>query len=66
MKIFIYSNYSFLLQPSFLPTQPLLINHIFSWKSKLKHTGVDITFFLQDAESSLTKHKKYFLEASYG
>ena len=39
MKVFKYSIYTF------LPTQPLLINHIFSWKSKLKHTGVDITCF---------------------
>ena len=27
---------------SFCPPNPLLINHIFSWKSKLKHRGVDI------------------------
>ena len=27
---------------SFCPPNPLIINHIFSWKSKLKHTGVDI------------------------
>ena len=34
MKIFIYSTYPFLLQPPILPTE--LINHVFSWKSKLK------------------------------
>ena len=66
MKIFIYSTYPFLLQPPFLPTNPLLINHIIFWKSKLKHTGADIMCFFQDAKSSLTKHKKSFLEASYG
>ena len=67
MKIFIYSTYPFLLQPSFLPAQPLFNqSHFFFWKSKVKHTGVDITCFFQDAKSSLTKHKKCFLEASYG
>ena len=41
IKIFIYSTYPILLQPPFLPTQPLLINHIFPWKSKQMRTGVD-------------------------
>ena len=44
------------LPPSFL------INHNFSWKSKLKHTSVDITCFFEGANSSLTNHKKYLLE----
>ena len=35
MKIFIYSTDHFLLKSSFLPAHRLLINHIFSWKSKL-------------------------------
>ena len=30
------------------PANPLLINHVFSWKSKLKRTSVDITCFFQD------------------
>ena len=51
--------------PFFLPSCPpnrLLINHIFSWKTKLKHTVVDITcfFIFQDAKSSLTKYKSVF------
>ena len=69
MKIFKHSSYPFyyspplyppfLLQPASLPT--LLINHIFSWKSKLEHTGLDITCrFFQDAKSSLTKYKNCF------
>ena len=46
MKIFIYSTHPFLLQPRpCLPTV-LLINNTYSWKSKLKHTGVDIKCFL--------------------
>ena len=32
----------------------------FFWKSKIKHTGVEITCFFQDAKSSLTKDKKCF------
>ena len=55
----------FYYDPPFCPPNPLLINHIF-WKSKVKHTDVDITCFFQDAKSSKTKHKKCFLEASYG
>ena len=67
MKVFIYSTYPFLLQPAPCPPTHFLINHIFSWKSKLKHKDVDVTrFFFQDAKSSLTKHKKCLLEASYG
>ena len=38
IKIFIYSTYPFLLQPPPCPSTALLINHIYSWKSKLKHT----------------------------
>ena len=44
----------------------LLINLIVSWKRKLKITDVDIKRFFQDAKFSLTKRKKYLLEASYG
>ena len=66
MKIIIYSTYHFLLEPSTCPPTPILINHIFSWKSKIKHTDVDPTCFFQDIKSSPTKHKKCFLEASYG
>ena len=55
----------FCYKPPFCPPNPLLINQLF-WKSKVEHTGVDITCFFQDAKSSLTKHKKCFLEASYG
>ena len=66
MKIVIYSTYHFLLQPPTCPPTPFLINHIFSWESKLKHTDVDTTCFFQDIKSSLTKHKKCLLEASYG
>ena len=35
-KIFIYSTYPFLLQPLPCASTHLLINHTFSWKSKLK------------------------------
>ena len=42
------------------------MNQSFFWKSKVRYKGVNITCFFQDAKSSLTKHKKYFLEASYG
>ena len=45
MKIFIYSNYPFSLQSSPCPSTLLFINHIFSWKSKLKHTSAHITCF---------------------
>ena len=65
MKILIYPTYLCLLQPLSLPVHPLLVNHI-SWKSKLKHTGVDITSIFQDAKSSLAKHKRCLLEASHG
>ena len=64
MKIFIYFTYPFLLQPRPCPPTVLLINNIYSWKSKFKHTGVDIKCFLL-TKSSLTKHKKYLLEAPY-
>ena len=68
MKIFVYFTYPFLLQPPILPTQtPCNQSHfLFFLKSKVKHTGVDITCFFQDAKSSLAKHKKCFSEASYG
>ena len=56
----------FYYNPPFCPPNSLLINHIFFWKSKVKHTGADVTCFFQDVKSSLTKHKKCFLEASYG
>ena len=55
MIIFIYSTYPFLL-PS-CPPNPLSINHIFFWKTKLKHTDVDITRFFQDTKPSLSKRK---------
>ena len=38
------------------PRKPLLINYIFSMKSRLKHADVDITCFSKDAKSSLKKH----------
>ena len=42
------------------------MNYIYSWKSKLKHSGVDIKCaFLSILKSSLTKHKKCVLEVSY-
>ena len=66
MKIFVYSTYPFLSQPPFPPSQPLFNQSYFFGKSKVKHTGVDITCFFQDQKSSLTKHKKCFLKASYG
>ena len=50
----------FYYNPPFCPPNPLLINHILIWKSKVKHTGVDITCFFQDAKSSLAKHKSVF------
>ena len=52
--------YTFLVEPPPCPPTSLLINHIFSWKSKLKHTGVDITCLFSECKI-LTKHK-----ASYG
>ena len=64
MNIFIYSIHPSLLQSSSLPPIPLLINHNFPWKSKVKHKSVGITWFY--SKSSLTKYKKYLLEASYG
>ena len=58
--IFTYFTYPFLLKLPSLPPTSLLINHIFSWKSRLKHTGLDIICFFQDEKSSLTKHKKCY------
>ena len=56
IKIFLYSIY-----PLFL------MNHIFSWKSKLKHTNVDITYFFQYAKCFFTdktsKHQKRLMES---
>ena len=67
MKIFIYSTYPFLLQPHFLPSQPCFNQSLFFfWKNKVLHTGVDITCLFQDEKSSLAKHKKRYLEVSYG
>ena len=51
------------------PAKRFLSNHIIFLKCELKHTDVDITrslFFFQNAKSSITKQKKYFLETSYG
>ena len=45
MKIFIYFTYPFLLQLP--PPTALLINHMYSWKSELMHTGIDITCFFK-------------------
>ena len=45
MRIFIYSTYRFLLQPPSLLRTVLLTNNIYSQKSKLKHTSVDIKCF---------------------
>ena len=49
----------FYYNPLFLPTQPPF-NQSFFWKGKVKHTVVDITCFLQDTKSSVTKHKRVF------
>ena len=49
-----------------LPTQPSFSQSYIFWKNKVKHTGVDITCFFQYAKSSLPKHEKCFLVASYG
>ena len=68
MKIVTLSTYDFLLHPPPCAATPLSINHILSWKSKLKHADVDTTcfFFFQDAKSSLKKHEECLLEASHG
>ena len=55
----------FCYNPRPWPPTLLLINNIYSWKTKLKHTGVDIECFFVNIKSSLTKHKKYLLEAPY-
>ena len=65
MKIFMYSTYLILLEAPLCPQISLLINHIFSWKSRFKHTVVDIKCFFHDAKSSLTKYKQCLLEVSY-
>ena len=51
INIFIYLIYpNFITSPS-LSAAPLLISCIFSWKIKLKHANVYITyFFFQDAK----------------
>ena len=64
MKIYIYSTPHLYYNPLPCPPILLLINYIFSWKCQVKHKGVDITWFY--SKSSLTKYKKYLLEASYG
>ena len=45
MKIFIYYTYPFYYNPRPYLATVLLINNIYSWKSILKHTGVDIKCF---------------------
>ena len=60
MNISIYSTYLFLLEPPSLfsfcqnplpcPPDPFLINKIFSWKSKLKHTDIDIVCFFSGSK----------------
>ena len=60
MKIFIYSTSPFLLQTPSLLIESLLINHIFSWKSKLKHT----CFFPRS--KIFTSKTHVFLEVLYG
>ena len=64
MKIYIYSTPHLYYNPRPCPPILLLINYIFSWKSQVKHKRVDITWFY--SKSSLTKYKKYLLEAFYG
>ena len=64
MKIFYIPRTPFYYNLRPCPPTVLLINNIYFWKSKLKHTGVDITCFLL-TKSSLTKLKKYLLEAPY-
>ena len=58
MKTFIYSLF---VKTTSLPRNLLLINHIFSWKSKLKHTGVDISKMQNLHQQNIKR-----LEASYG
>ena len=48
----------FYYNPPPCPPTTLLVNHIYSWKSKLKHTGVDITCFFK---MQLTKTWKVFI-----
>ena len=52
MKIFLYSTYPFLLEPPFQSIQsPFSQSQFFLfWKIKVKHTGVDIMCFFQDAK----------------
>ena len=56
----------FYYKPPSCPPNPLLINHIFSWESRLKHAGVYITSFFEDVKSSLTKHKSVFWKRLMG
>ena len=65
IKIFMYiPTTTFYYNRPSCPPNSLLIHHIFSWKSKLKLTGVDITCFFwgffQDAKPLLTKHESLF------
>ena len=53
--IFIYFTYPILLLSC--PPNPLLINHVFSWKTKLKHTGVDITCFFYFSRCKIFTNK---------
>ena len=71
-KFYIFHLPLFLITLYYCQPNPLLINHIFSWKSKLKQTGVDITCFFPRRKTWLkmkikpNKKWKVFLEKSYG
>ena len=58
MKIFMYST-PFYYNPPPCPFNALLINHI-SWKSKLKHTSVDIKCFFPRCTIFTKKTKSVF------
>ena len=60
IKIFLYIALTlFITTP--LSTHPTPFSSItFLWKSKVMHTGVDITCFFQDVKSSLTKHTVFW------
>ena len=60
MKIVIYSTYHFLLEPSTCPPIPLLINQIFSLKSKIKHTDVDTICFFSRYKIFTNKTKSFY------
>ena len=61
MKIFIYSTFPFLLPPTPCPSTALLINHVYSWKSKLKHTVVDILRAFLKCKIFVKKTRKVFI-----